>query len=198
MKKLKCLIVAAATAFIAQHASAYTVEIRNLPPTAEVGQQFSLEYWVSNLGPDEYISGYNAWISWGGGTIKEVPNSLVFGTSLNGGGQMNSRQENHGIGEFSETSYLSPATLSSLQGDSFMLVKYTFDALATGFNGIALGVNWISGSPGLALEGRVVGQIDLIDASVTPVPEPETYTMMLAGLGMLGFVTRRRKQKAIA
>lgn len=27
----------------------------------------------------------------------------------------------------------------------------------------------------------------------TPVPEPETYAMMLAGLGLMGFVARRRK-----
>jgi hypothetical protein len=31
-----------------------------------------------------------------------------------------------------------------------------------------------------------------------PVPEPETYAMMLAGLGLLGVMTRRRKQKAVA
>jgi len=30
------------------------------------------------------------------------------------------------------------------------------------------------------------------------IPEPETYAMMLAGLGMLGFVARRRKQKLSA
>ena len=29
-----------------------------------------------------------------------------------------------------------------------------------------------------------------------PVPEPETYAMMLAGLGLLGFVARRRRQGA--
>ncbi|HZV67872.1 MAG TPA: FxDxF family PEP-CTERM protein, partial [Telluria sp.] len=28
--------------------------------------------------------------------------------------------------------------------------------------------------------------------NVTPVPEPETYGMMLAGLGVLGFLARRR------
>ncbi len=32
--------------------------------------------------------------------------------------------------------------------------------------------------------------------SLAPVPEPETYAMLLAGLGLLGFVARRRKQSA--
>jgi hypothetical protein len=34
--------------------------------------------------------------------------------------------------------------------------------------------------------------------SITPVPEPETYAMLLAGLGLMGFVARRRKLKATA
>lgn len=35
-------------------------------------------------------------------------------------------------------------------------------------------------------------------AFVSAVPEPEIYAMMIAGLGMLGFVGRRRKQKEAA
>ena len=34
--------------------------------------------------------------------------------------------------------------------------------------------------------------------NIAAVPEPETYAMMLAGLGMLGFSARRKKQKTVA
>lgn len=40
-----------------------------------------------------------------------------------------------------------------------------------------------------------------VDAAVvtpSPVPEPETYAMLLAGLGLLGVMARRRKQQAAA
>ncbi|NBW50906.1 MAG: PEP-CTERM sorting domain-containing protein [Betaproteobacteria bacterium] len=30
---------------------------------------------------------------------------------------------------------------------------------------------------------------------VTAVPEPETYAMLLAGLGVMGMIARRRKNK---
>ncbi len=31
------------------------------------------------------------------------------------------------------------------------------------------------------------------DVVTTPVPEPETYALMLAGLGAMGFIARRRR-----
>ena len=37
---------------------------------------------------------------------------------------------------------------------------------------------------------------NLYQSTINPVPEPETYAMMLAGLGLIGFVVRRRKQQA--
>lgn len=37
-----------------------------------------------------------------------------------------------------------------------------------------------------------------IAALVTAVPEPETYAMLLAGLGMIGFIGRRRRQAGAA
>lgn len=40
----------------------------------------------------------------------------------------------------------------------------------------------------------VIGQVDVIYA---PVPEPETYAMLLAGLSFVGFMARRRKESAV-
>lgn len=37
----------------------------------------------------------------------------------------------------------------------------------------------------------------ILDAVVSTVPEPETYAMLLAGLGLLGFMARRRKELAV-
>lgn len=41
--------------------------------------------------------------------------------------------------------------------------------------------------------------VDQLALSVTtPIPEPETYAMLLAGLGLLGFAARRRKRPVSA
>jgi hypothetical protein len=34
----------------------------------------------------------------------------------------------------------------------------------------------------------------VIGINIAPIPEPETYAMLLAGLGLMGFVARRRKK----
>ena len=44
-------------------------------------------------------------------------------------------------------------------------------------------------------KGDNVGAL-LDNVSVTAVPEPETYALMLAGLGLIGFSARRRKTQA--
>ncbi len=56
-----------------------------------------------------------------------------------------------------------------------------------------------AGSYYLQVDGSVLGSAGgkySADIALAPVPEPETYAMMLAGLGLLGFTARRRKQKA--
>jgi hypothetical protein len=46
--------------------------------------------------------------------------------------------------------------------------------------------------------GSATGSYELTltaQGNLAPVPEPETYAMMLAGLGLLGLTARRRRRK---
>ena len=49
---------------------------------------------------------------------------------------------------------------------------------------------------GLCGTGACNNQSDFMVTSVTAVPEPGTYAMLLAGLGALGFMAKRRKAQA--
>ncbi len=87
--------------------------------------------------------------------------------------------------------------------DSNLVHSSTFANMGTNGNPAA----WVgSGYSGLVDRVQVVtngGGADWVMDNFTynstaPIPEPETYAMMLAGLGMLGFMARRRKLKAAA
>jgi len=59
---------------------------------------------------------------------------------------------------------------------------------------VTMDTNTIStGCQGLQLDGGVVTVGD--GGVIAAIPEPETYAMLLAGLGLLGFAVRRRQKK---
>ena len=63
------------------------------------------------------------------------------------------------------------------------------------------GITGVFDSHGNSMSGFTVTSasgFDYSQHSAAPIPEPETYTMLLAGLGLLGFAGRRRKQKKLA
>ena len=59
-----------------------------------------------------------------------------------------------------------------------------------GSDGVATGADWAAWSYGI---NRYQGEDKHYQVSVSPVPEPETYAMLLVGLGLLGFSVHRRK-----
>jgi len=65
-------------------------------------------------------------------------------------------------------------------------------------SGFGIGNAYLSTTPGTGWQLPFSGSgfLSLQYTAVTaPVPEPESYAMLFAGLGLLGFVARRRKQK---
>ena len=52
--------------------------------------------------------------------------------------------------------------------------------------------------PTTAVAGNLLLKVDGSNTFTTaPIPEPETYALMLAGLGALGFLTRRRRRETL-
>ena len=56
------------------------------------------------------------------------------------------------------------------------------------------GTFWYSNDPtGMVFNGQGLTPEMAFSVSISAVPEPETYAMLLAGLGLMGFMSRRRK-----
>jgi len=88
--------------------------------------------------------------------------------------------------------------------DASALAAYNADSVAQGWVSAAIGANWTdlgnvrvlnlydSFNPQTGyFSGRHQDQLYL-----APIPEPEIYAMLAAGLGLMGFVGRRRRQHA--
>lgn len=107
---------------------------------------------------------------------------------------------------------------AALDGDDGFSVTYhttlgksqtlTWTVAQSAANGSAFDSNWITFAPAVGTTSMVISLFeksgDLANAPVlavdfapaAPVPEPEGIAMMLAGLGVLGAVSRRRAKKA--
>ena len=68
-----------------------------------------------------------------------------------------------------------------------------FDFGSKGMLVIALDAITTLKSPGGKVYGDLYATASLVPTSVTPVPEPASYALMLAGFGVVGFVARRRR-----
>lgn len=72
------------------------------------------------------------------------------------------------------------------------LGSFTFDSSSVGMDFGSLG----PGNYYYEITGTVLGSKGgsyTMDSYISPVPEPETYAMLLAGLGLIGFSLRRRQ-----
>lgn len=115
-----------------------------------------------------------------------------------------------GVGSFLDTYSFSIDSLSDLEAYviSFSSNRFGIDNLTCSLSGASVSFT----SCDLNVLGLSSGEYDLTVSgigktafsnyvgaiAVTAVPEPETFAMLLAGLGVMGAIARRRKQTAAA
>jgi len=104
--------------------------------------------------------------------------------------------DNLGLSLNSNTKYIAYLTSSDPTVTGIQLSRTQTTADTSGFG---IGNAYLSTTPGtgwqLPFSGN--GFLSLQYTALTaPVPEPETYALMLAGLGLVGFVARRKQKKS--
>ena len=100
-----------------------------------------------------------------------------------------------------------PAVISIFDSTDTLLESYTLsfilDTSQVGLNTTQAGYNlgefhgFLQSTNNISymtLSGSYIGAANLETVSVGAIPEPETYALMMAGLGVMAFVARRRKQ----
>jgi len=155
-----------------------------------VGNSFAVDVLISDLGVSEQLGAFDLQVNFNPALLSFASYNLgsQLGT-LATGDALDFSLGNQGGG----TLHLGEVSLLwdlSSQAKSFSLGTLHFTASAAGnsslsFSNVTLGDAW--GAPLAA---------NLTTASVSSlaaVPEPETYAMFLAGLGLLGAIARRRR-----
>lgn len=124
--------------------------------------------------------------------VREVAQITINGTeiyTLSTGATENVATWSHG-GASTSVSYIGGAGTQSGQGGAI--------SLSNPFGNMAVSTMTFAAAPGVSgggcgSSGVCTNQSDYNVVSVTAVPEPQTYALMLAGLGAMAFVARRRR-----
>ncbi len=138
--------------------------------------------WVFNI-TDNLVTGANTVFQFAPGTT----NASVL---WNAGGYTALGASTSFIGDDFSTTYISQGAGTTSCGGAFSLGYVSMGAGATSGSNCAGSVSSLAA--GLAI---VNGVAVAAPASISPVPEPDSYAMLLAGVVLLACISRRRKQK---
>lgn len=156
---------------------------------------FSLDADASDVKvwTDSYLDGVNF-----------DPITAVWSETDTGWSLVGQNDDNNSIAS-DQTRFDSGLTFSSLVAGNYLFTIATYNNFAVG-NTLAQGFSFDSQTPiALADWCQPASQCNMgtswqvhlsgVDGATAPVPEPGTYAMFLAGLGIMGAVARRKKQQ---
>jgi hypothetical protein len=183
----KSLLAVALTAALASPGWAATLSFAPAAGSVNVGNGVDVDLVISGLAVGEQLGSFDLAVNF--------DNALLSIASYNLGSQLGSSADSFdtsagslgsGLFNLGQVSFLFDL---SAQPSSFTLATLHFNGLAAGnsalsFSSVTLGDAW-----GNSLNADLVAN----SLNVAAVPEPETYALMLAGLGLLGLARRRAR-----
>lgn len=139
---------------------------------------------------DSFIDGSSFVFTFGANRIE--PNVSMFSFSLN--------KLDYDFADFfkSEKDY---SVIGGISGTKYTITQVTLDGTPWPATGSDIDLGKLTLGPDselvVSLTGARTGQGANFNGQLvlTPVPEPETYALMLAGLGVVGFVASRRRAR---
>lgn len=189
------------------------IAMSNAPGSAVPGYaQLSTQYLASEGVYFSSLAGYAAVVNHGAGNPTASNPNIIGGTSANGSLDYGA-PITISFFDTANTSLKATTSFFKIQGDWYPLNSGSVFATAYGVLGNVLGSTSDTDNKTFGVSGPVlqfnfsgvhsvvisgssgtVGFDNLEYGNLTaPIPEPETYAMMMAGLGLLGFVSRKKK-----
>jgi hypothetical protein len=165
------------------------VSYRSINNTTGVTYEAFLKHWGDNYSDLEDVA-------WGGGNATNYRSEITFDALAGYSVTLASLD----FGDYLNRNFGSSFAINELGTNTLLYSSGPFNpgATATHFapdksSSLGLVLTW-------GPDGYDVG-VDNIMLSVSPtavIPEPETYALLLAGLGLMGFVARRRRATSTA
>jgi hypothetical protein len=144
-------------------------------------------YHTDRYGKTDMVKGKQFYDAW---SILTNQDRIRLGTSSNLGLSL--------WGSSQSNNYILQSLLSMNNDKSYWLAPYDPDKLYTeiGYYSVfSMNTTRVSTNPLYNVGGPATSMLYLVDMTPTLIPEPETYVMMLAGLGVIGAIARRRRSQ---
>lgn len=128
-----------------------------------------------------------------GGSFTALLEEVTITSLSNVTGNLNFGTGAYSFGPFNFT-FFNPGNNVTVDFGAAGNVLATPTGYSFAFNNVAAGTYLLSATGTNAFGATAVNAT--YSVSAVPVPEPETYAMLMAGLGVVGFMARRKKKVA--
>ncbi len=198
-------VVAASIAVIAFNANAAVIDFNSQPEAYFVTPVHDSGYTFSSIADGFGTNNNNLWPSNGSVHLMSWTNggsTSGFTMTANDNAAFSLNSFQFGSGYIGSSNPVTSLVVSGTGGNGPFSQTFTS---GTDYNNFGSGLTLLSMFAGYtatqytftAFGGNNRAQFDNVEVNnVSPVPEPETYAMLLAGFGLMGAFARRRKQVA--